>query len=122
MKRLRRVVQPSRRADKGDRKLRELVRTNDMVLVSAVGALLDVAKRVAGIELILVEVDEALAGLARGNAGSNAIAADAVVLDVTSTAEAFAAAGLSPDSVDVVLMNPPFNDAARHRASPDKAR
>ena len=83
---------------------------------------LAVAKRVAGIELILVEVDEALAGLARGNAGSNAIAADAVVLDVTSTAEAFAAAGLSPDSVDVVLMNPPFNDAARHRASPDKAR
>jgi len=83
---------------------------------------LAVAKRVAGIALILVEVDEALAGLARGNAASNAIAADAVVLDVTSTAEAFAAAGLSPDSVDVVLMNPPFNDAARHRASPDKAR
>jgi tRNA1(Val) A37 N6-methylase TrmN6 len=83
---------------------------------------LAVAKRVAGIALILVEVDEALAGLARGNAASNAIAADVVVLDVTSTADAFAAAGLSPDSVDVVLMNPPFNDAARHRASPDKAR
>src|SRR3979409_98326 len=32
---------------------------------------LAVAKRVAGIELILVEVDEALAGLARGNAGSD---------------------------------------------------
>src|SRR3979411_155593 len=56
---------------------------------------LAVAKRVAGIELILVEVDEALAGLARGNAGSNAIAADAVVLDVTSNAAAFAAAGPS---------------------------
>jgi len=41
MKRLRCVGQPSRRADKGNRKLRELVRTNDMVLVSAVGALLD---------------------------------------------------------------------------------
>src|SRR4030081_1656849 len=36
---------------------------------------LAVAKRVAGIELILVEVDEALAGLARGNAGSNEIEA-----------------------------------------------
>src|SRR5467141_4564433 len=83
---------------------------------------LAVAKRVAGIALILVEIDEALAGLARGNAASNAIAADAVVLDVTSTADTFAAAGLAPDSVDVVLMNPPFNDAARHRASPDKAR
>jgi tRNA1(Val) A37 N6-methylase TrmN6 len=83
---------------------------------------LAVAKRVAGIELVLVEIDEALAGLARGNADSNAIAADVIVLDVASTAGAFAAVGLSPDSVDVVLMNPPFNDAARHRASPDKAR
>jgi tRNA1(Val) A37 N6-methylase TrmN6 len=45
-----------------------------------------------------------------------------VVLDVTSTADAFAVVGLIPDSVDVVLMNPPFNDPARHRASPDKAR
>src|SRR4030081_1471357 len=54
---------------------------------------LAVAKRVAGIELILVEVDEALAGLARGNAGSNAIAADAVVVEVTSTAEAVAKEG-----------------------------
>jgi tRNA1(Val) A37 N6-methylase TrmN6 len=44
------------------------------------------------------------------------------VLDVTSEASAFAAAGLAPDSVDVVLMNPPFNDSLRHRASPDQAR
>jgi tRNA1(Val) A37 N6-methylase TrmN6 len=83
---------------------------------------LAVARRVAGLELVLVEIDEALAGLARGNADLNAIAADVVVLDVTSDAAAFAAAGLAPDSVDVVLMNPPFNDSARHRASPDKAR
>jgi len=83
---------------------------------------LAVAKRVAGIDLVLVEIDEVLAGLARGNAASNAIAADVVVLDITSAADTFAAAGLSPDSVDVVLMNPPFNDPARHRASPDKAR
>jgi len=34
-------VQPLSRADKGEPKLRELVRTNDIVLVSAVGALLD---------------------------------------------------------------------------------
>jgi len=83
---------------------------------------LAVAKRVAGIELVLVEIDETLAGLARENAAANAIAADVVVLDVASAAAAFAAVGLAPDSVDVVLMNPPFNDAARHRASPDKAR
>ena len=83
---------------------------------------LAVAKRVAGIELVLVEIDEALAELARGNAASNAIPADIIVLDITSAADAFAASGLSPDSVDVVLMNPPFNDPVRHRASPDKAR
>src|SRR5258708_23322655 len=83
---------------------------------------LAVAKRVAGIALILVEIDEALAGLARGNAASNAIAADAVVLDVTSTADAFAAAGLPPDSVDVVLINPPFNDTPRDRALLPKHR
>jgi tRNA1(Val) A37 N6-methylase TrmN6 len=83
---------------------------------------LSVARRVAGIELVLVEIDQALAELARGNAAANAVAADVIVLDVTSAAAAFAAAGLPPDSVDVVLMNPPFNDPARHRASPDKAR
>jgi tRNA1(Val) A37 N6-methylase TrmN6 len=83
---------------------------------------LAVAKRVAGIELVLVEIDEMLAKLARGNAASNAIQADVIVLDITSAADAFAAAGLPPDSVDVILMNPPFNDPTRHRASPDKAR
>lgn len=83
---------------------------------------LAVGKRVAGIKLVLVEIDAKLADLARDNAASNAIAADIIVLDVTSAAGAFAAAGLSPDSVDVVLMNPPFNDSVRHRASPDEAR
>jgi tRNA1(Val) A37 N6-methylase TrmN6 len=100
-------------------------RSGDRVvdLGAGVGAAgLAVAKRVAGIELLLVEVDEVLADLARGNAAANAIAAEVIVLDVTCAAEIFAAAGLPPDSVDVVLMNPPFNDPARHRASPDKAR
>jgi tRNA1(Val) A37 N6-methylase TrmN6 len=83
---------------------------------------LALAKRVTGIKLVLVEIDETLAALARGNAASNAIAAEVAVLDVASTPEAFAAAGLTLDSVEVVLMNPPFNDSVRHRASPDKAR
>ena len=82
---------------------------------------LAVAKRVAGIKLMLVEIDAELAALARENAAANAIVAETIVLDVASSAAAFAAVGLGPDSVDVVLMNPPFNDAARHRASPDKA-
>jgi tRNA1(Val) A37 N6-methylase TrmN6 len=90
---------------------------------SGVGAAgLAVARRVNGIDLVLAEIDERLAALARSNARSNAIAAEALVLDVTSSAEKFAVAGLVPDSVDVVIMNPPFNDASRHRASPDKTR
>ena len=83
---------------------------------------LAVARRVAGIDLVLVEIDAALADLARANADANAIHADVIVLDVEADAAAFAAAGLAPDSVDAVLMNPPFNDPARHRASPDTAR
>lgn len=83
---------------------------------------LAVARRVEGIDLVLVEIDELLAGLARDNAAANAIAADVIVLNVEAAADAFAAAGLAPASVDAVLMNPPFNDAARHRASPDRAR
>jgi tRNA1(Val) A37 N6-methylase TrmN6 len=100
-------------------------RSGDRVvdLGAGVGAAgLALAKRLAGIDLVLVEIDETLAELARGNAVANAIAADVVVLDVMSAAAEFAAAGLIADSVDVVLMNPPFNDAVRHRASPDKAR
>lgn len=92
-------------------------------LGAGVGAAgLALAKRVAGIELKLVEIDPLLAALARANAASNAIPAEVAVLDVTAGAEAFAAAGLAPDSVDAVLMNPPFNDPERHRASPDQAR
>lgn len=83
---------------------------------------LAVAARVMGIELVLVEVDATLAELARTNAVANAVIAETLVLDVTSGAEKFAAAGLLPDGTDVVLMNPPFNDASRHRASPDRAR
>ncbi len=91
-------------------------------LGAGVGAAgLAVAKRVPAIELVLVEIDGVLADLARGNAAANAIAADVIKLDIASAADVLAAAGLPPDSVDVVLMNPPFNDPARHRASPDKA-
>src|SRR5258705_1331520 len=81
-----------------------------------------VARRVCRIDLVLVEIDEELANLARGNAAANDIAADIIVLDVASTADAFDRAGLQPDSVDAMLMNPPFNDPSRHRVSPDKTR
>jgi tRNA1(Val) A37 N6-methylase TrmN6 len=92
-------------------------------LGAGVGAAgLALASRVPGIELVLVEIDSGLAALARDNAQANAIPAEIIVLDVTSEAAACAEAGLRADSVDVVLMNPPFNDSARHRASPDPSR
>jgi tRNA1(Val) A37 N6-methylase TrmN6 len=83
---------------------------------------LALARRVPGINLCLAEIDPELAELARINAAANAIAADVIVLDVTDDAQVFAAHGLLPDSADCVLMNPPFNDPARHRGSPDQAR
>ena len=92
-------------------------------LGSGVGAAgLAVARRVGGIDLAMIEIAPALAELARDNAAANAIPAEVIVLDVEADAAAFAGAGLGPDSADVVLMNPPFNDPARHRASPDSVR
>lgn len=83
---------------------------------------LALARRTGLIDLVLVEIDAQLAALARDNVAANAIPAQVVTLDVTAPADAFVAHGLSPDSVDAVLMNPPFNDTMRHRASPDRAR
>ncbi len=83
---------------------------------------LALARRIGAIALTLVEIEPQLASLARDNAMTNGIAADVLALDVTASAEAFASHGLQPDSADAVLMNPPFNDAARHRASPDQDR
>jgi tRNA1(Val) A37 N6-methylase TrmN6 len=83
---------------------------------------LAVATRVAGIDLTLVERDEALTDLARRNAVLNGIAARICTLDVTAGPEAFTDAGLGSDSTDGVLMNPPFNDSERHRPSPDEHR
>lgn len=83
---------------------------------------LALAARVAGLDLVLAEIDPTLVALAQGNAAANHLPARAVSLDIAGSADAFAAAGLMPDSVDAVLMNPPFNDPARHRGSPDRAR
>jgi len=94
-------------------------------LGAGVGAAgLALAARVEGVEVTLVEVVAELAALAAENARRNALAArvHAVALDVAAPARAFAAAGLGPESVERVLMNPPFNDPLRQRASPDSQR
>jgi len=79
---------------------------------------LALASRVAPIALVLVEIDPKLADLARRNAAGNDLPAEICELDLASDADAFAAVRILPDSADVVLMNPPFNDPARHRSSP----
>ncbi|HXL48650.1 MAG TPA: methyltransferase [Xanthobacteraceae bacterium] len=94
-------------------------------LGAGVGAAgLALALRVAGTNVVLVEIDAALAALAAENAQLNALAArvSSLVLDVAAPASAFAAAGLESESAARVLMNPPFNDPARQRASPDRQR
>src|ERR1700688_4425612 len=64
-----------------------LARPGDRVVDFGAGvgaAGLALARRVTGIKLVLVEIDAGLADLARGNAASNAIAADVIIMDVTS--------------------------------------
>ena len=94
-------------------------------LGAGVGAAgLALALRVEGARVTLVEVDAELAALAADNIRVNGLAArvDAVVLDAAAPARAFAAAGLGPESVARILMNPPFNDPAAGRPSPDRRR
>ena len=82
------------------------------------------ATRAAGSIVTLVEIEPQLAALAAENAQRNGLAARvrAVALDVAAPPRAFAAAGLAAESVMRVMMNPPFNDPARQRSSPDAKR
>src|SRR5271166_1284428 len=94
-------------------------------LGAGVGAAgLALAARVEGINVTLAEVDARLATLARENVRLNELAqrASVVNLDVMAPARALAAAGLNPGSLARVLMNPPFNDPARLRPSPNSGR
>ncbi len=94
-------------------------------LGAGVGAAgLALASRVEGLALTMVEVDECLAALARENAQINGLSkrAHVVNLDVLAAPRAFANAGLAAESFARVLMNPPFNDPARHRVSANRRR
>jgi len=94
-------------------------------LGAGVGAAgLALAARVPDTTVSLVEIDPRLAALAQENAGLNRLETRvrAVALDAAAPARAFSAAGLGPDSVARVLMNPPFNDPERQRTSPDAGR
>ncbi len=94
-------------------------------LGAGVGAAgLALARRVPELTVTLVELDRELAEFAAKNAELNHLSANvrALALDATAPARTFAAAGLAPGIAARVLMNPPFNDPARQKVSPNEAR
>src|SRR5204862_7118727 len=94
-------------------------------LGAGVGAAgLALAQRIAGLRVTLVEIDAALAALAEANAKRNGLSdrVHAVALDVAASDREFATAGIESGTAARVLMNPPFNDAARQNLSPDPQR
>ncbi|MFE1601165.1 tRNA1(Val) (adenine(37)-N6)-methyltransferase [Methylobacterium sp. ID0610] len=84
---------------------------------------LAVAARAPGCRVVLVEREAEAAALARANIALNGLAerASLVAADVTAAAAARRAAGLLPDTADLVLTNPPFFMGG-HRPSPVAAR
>jgi tRNA1(Val) A37 N6-methylase TrmN6 len=94
-------------------------------LGAGVGAAgLALALRVPDVTVTLVEIDPELAALAAENARLNQLdqRVKSVALDAAAPPRAFASLGLRPESVNRVLMNPPFNDSGRQQASPDHRR
>lgn len=87
---------------------------------------LALAMRVPDVEVALVEIDPVLAGLARENAGRQrpdlGTRVTVVEADVARLARPGGPALPAAGGADAVLMNPPFNDPARHRVSPHERR
>jgi tRNA1(Val) A37 N6-methylase TrmN6 len=94
-------------------------------LGSGVGAAgLALIVRVPCIYLTLIDIDFQLVKLAHANARLNKVDpwVTTTHLDAAANAKEFTRAGLKQGSVDHVMMNPPFNDPARHRRSPQAER
>ncbi len=93
-------------------------------LGAGVGAAgLALAAREPGLKVTLVEIDAALCALAADNVRLNKLDDRVGVLCADAEgAKALAAGGLLPDSIDRVLMNPPFHDVSRQNPSPDPLR
>lgn len=88
---------------------------------AATGAVgLALALRAPTCHVVLVERDPTLAALARSNASLNGLSArvEVVEADVLARGAERRTAGLVPGLADLVLTNPPFFEAGRHRASP----
>jgi hypothetical protein len=85
---------------------------------------LALAVRCPEVDVTLVEIDAELSAIAAENIARNGLErrVRAVCLDVTASADEFAARGIGPGSADRLLMNPPFNNPARQNVSPDPDR
>ena len=123
--RLRQPARGAHRAGTDAVLLASLVRPVPGLTICDVGAAtgavgLAVAQRAPDCRVILVERDPDLAGLARENVALNGLESRAavVVADVLAGGAERRAAGLVADLADLVLTNPPYFEAGRHRASP----
>ncbi|MFC4175347.1 tRNA1(Val) (adenine(37)-N6)-methyltransferase [Microvirga sp. GCM10011540] len=85
----------------------------------AVGLMAAVRER--GARYVFVERDPDLAELCRRNCGLNGVAGEVVAIDVLDRS-ARLTAGLTPESADWVLTNPPFLEEGQARISPDRGR
>lgn len=89
---------------------------------AATGAVgLMIAARAPGAEVTFVERDPELADLCRRNLGLNGVPGRVAQADILDRAS-LRAAGLLPESADLVVTNPPFLEEGRARASPDPGR
>ena len=93
-------------------------------LGSGVGAAgLALAARIPGLKVTLVEIDAILCALAGHNARLNRLDDRVNVRSLDAeNLDALKAAGFSADTIDRVLMNPPFRDPQRQNLSPDSSR
>lgn len=84
------------------------------------------ALRSPGSRVTLVEIDPQMAALARQNTRRQqpdlSARVEVVEADIATLARAGGPAHPAAASADAVLMNPPFNDPARHRTSPRAGR
>ncbi len=123
-----RLAQPRRgghRAGTDAVLLAGLVRPGDEAVVCDVGAGtgavgLAVAVRAPGCRVLLVERDPGCVERARHNIALNGLEARADVIEADVLAEGAVrrASGLTTGLADLVLTNPPFFEAGRHRPSP----
>lgn len=89
---------------------------------AATGAVgLMVAAREQGMRLGFVERDVDLAELCGRNCRANGVEADIFVADLLDKKSRHAA-GLNPETADLVMTNPPFLEEGQARISPDRGR